>query len=192
MQTLRSRGSSEQGAILIQVAICLLALIAFTAFVVDYGVMWTGRSQAQTAADAGALAGAVALAFDSPTDFAAAKTKARATAVQNKVWGEQPDVQLTDVTFPPCPPGAPGLPDTCVRVDAFRNQSRGNALPIFFGQLVGVSSQGVRATATAQVIAANAVECMKPWAVADKWQEHWEGGSASAAPWTPQSTFDKY
>src|SRR5688572_7854130 len=110
MPRLRLR-SSERGAVMIQVAVCLLALLAFTAFVLDYGVVWVGRGQAQTAADVGALAGAISLAFDSSTDFGAARERARATARENAVWGEAPDVQLTDITFPPCPPGAPGLPD---------------------------------------------------------------------------------
>ena len=26
---------------------------------------------------------------------------------------------------------------------------------------------------------------MKPWAVADKWDENWENGKPSTAPWTP-------
>ena len=57
--TVRARRSSERGTVVIQVAVCLLGLLAFTAFVVDYGVMWASRGQAQTAADAGALAGIV-------------------------------------------------------------------------------------------------------------------------------------
>src|SRR6185436_8882289 len=117
----------------------MLALLALGAFVFDYGVMWSSRGQAQNSADAGALSGAISLAFDSGTDFAGAKLKARVIAQQNWVWGQSPDVQLTDVTFPPCPPGAPGLPDTCVKVDVFRNQARGNALPIFVGRLSGLT-----------------------------------------------------
>ena len=122
--------SSQRGAVLIHVAIALLGLIAFTTFVVDYGVMWVSRSQAQTSADAGALAGAISLAFDSGTDFDGAKEKARAVAIANLVFGQAPDVQIPtgklngDVTFPPCPPNTPGLPDTCVKVDVFRNQAR--------------------------------------------------------------------
>ena len=46
---MRSRLSSEDGAILIQVALAILVLIAFNIFVVDYGVMWAGRAQAQNA-----------------------------------------------------------------------------------------------------------------------------------------------
>jgi hypothetical protein len=169
----------------------MLGLLGFTAFVVDYGVMWTSRGQVQTSADAGALAGALALAYDSPSDFAMAQTKARAIARTNAVWGQAPDVLLADVTFPACPP--PDAGGTCVRVNAFRNQRPGgNALPVFFAQLVGVDDQGVRATATAQVGIGNAAQCVKPWAVADKWAEHWENKKASTAPWTPDSAFDKY
>src|SRR6266513_4961135 len=64
MEAYVGRGKCERGAILIQVAISIVALTAFTAFVVDYGVLWVARGQAQNAADAGALAGAIARAFD--------------------------------------------------------------------------------------------------------------------------------
>ena len=184
--------AGERGEVLIQVSVALLALLALSAFVVDYGVMWSSRGQAQTSADAAALAGAVSLAFDSPTDLAGARARAIALTGRNRVWGQAPDVKDSDVTFPACPPGAPGLPDTCVKVDVFRNQARGNALPMFFGQLSGLTAQGVRATATAQITTGNATDCLKPWAVADKWEEHWENGSPSTAPWSPDSTFDKY
>src|SRR4051812_26400297 len=108
MKILHSGRPSERGAVLIHVAVALLGLIAFTAFVADYGVMWVSRGQAQTAADAGALSGAIALAYDSPLDLTVAKEKARAVARANTVFGQAPVVDLADITFPPCPPGAPG------------------------------------------------------------------------------------
>jgi hypothetical protein len=170
--------------VLIQVAIALLGLIAFTTFVVDYGIMWASRGQAQTAADAGAFSGVMALTFDSGTDIAGAKAKARALAVANTVFGQPADVTLNDIYVEACPPTPPFGPGTCVRAEAFRNQRAGGSpLPIFFGKLVGVNNQGVRATATARAIAANAANCIKPWAVADKWLE-------SVGQWTQQSTFD--
>ena len=173
---------------LIQVALAMAALLAFATFVIDYGIMWTSRSQVQTSADAGALAGAISLAWDSPTDFAGAKTKAQAVARANTVWGQAPDVQLTDISFPACPPGAPGLPDTCVKVDAFRNQARGNALPTFFGNLVAVTAQGVRSTATSQIVTGNKTDCLKPWAILDRWIEFGPEGPGML----PTSTYDKY
>ena len=191
----RSTLSSQRGAVLIHVAIALLGLIAFSTFVADYGVMWVSRGQAQTAADAGALSGALSLAFDNSTDFAGAKEKARAMALANMVFGAAPDVQLTDVTFPPCPPNTPGLPDTCVKVDTFRNQARGNALPMFFGNLVGVGGQGVRATATAQIVTGTHTDCLKPWAILDRWDE-WNGTANDYPNPDPDfnytSTFDRY
>jgi hypothetical protein len=193
-----SRRSSERGAVVIQVAVAMIGLLAFSAFVVDYGVMWASRGQAQNAADAGALSGAIALAFDSSTDFAGARTKAQVMARQNWVWGQAPSVLPSDVTFPfPCPPGAPGLPDTCVKVDVFRNQARGNALPIFFANLVGVPSQGVKATATAQIVTGDMTDCLKPWAIVDRWDEfngaHAEHNYPAPDPdFNGTSTYDMY
>ena len=183
-----SRGADERGAVLIMVALALLALLALSAFVFDYGVMWSSRRQAQNSADAGALAGALSLAFDSPTDQAAARARAIAMATENQVWGQAPSVTDGDVTFPVCPPGTPGPTDTCVKVDVFRNQARGNALPTFFAHLVDITSQGVVATATAQVVSGSTTNCLRPWAVLDRWQEF---GPEGPVP-TPISTFDRY
>jgi hypothetical protein len=184
----RARLSADRGSVLIQVAVALLALLALCAFVFDYGVMWVSRGQAQNAADAGALSGAISLAYNSPTDFAGARAKAIAMAQRNTVWGAAPNVTDADVTFPPCPPGAPGLPDTCVKVDVFRNQTRGNPLPTFFARVVNLTSQGVRATATAQIATGDTTDCLRPWAVVDRWNEF---GPEGPTP-LPTSTYDKY
>ena len=166
-----ARIRTERGAVLVQVAVALLALLALSSFVFDYGVMWVSRGQAQNAADAGAHAGAISLAFDGAADQDGARARAIVMAQRNLVWGQVPDVIDTDVTFPVCPPGIPGPPDTCVKVDVFRNQARQNALPTFFSRLVGVMDQGVRATATARVIPGDTTECLKPWAIIDRWDE---------------------
>ena len=55
--------TSERGAVIVHVTIALVGLLAFSIFVVDYGVMWAARRQAQNAADAAALAGAISLAY---------------------------------------------------------------------------------------------------------------------------------
>ncbi len=196
-----TRACGQRGSVLIQVAVAMLALLAMSAFVFDYGVMWVSRGQAQTAADAGALSGAISLAFNSATDLAGARLHAITVAQQNTVWGAVPDVTDPDVTFPACPPGAPGLPDTCVKVDVYRNQARGNALPTFFGRVVNVMDQGVRATATAQVVTGDTTDCLKPWAIVDRWDEyngaHAEPNYPAADPDfnplnQPPSTYDKY
>ena len=86
-----SRVSSERGAVIIQVLLAFLVLTAFLMFVVDYGVKWVSRNQAQNSADAGALAGAVALAYDDyddRSDTGPAKLSARQIALSNYVFGQ--------------------------------------------------------------------------------------------------------
>jgi hypothetical protein len=109
-------------------------------------------------------------------------------AQENKVWKQAPSVTNADVTFPACPPGIPGPQDNCVKVDVYRNQARGNPLPTFFANLAGVTSQGVRATATAQVVTGDTTSCLRPWAVVDRWNEF---GPEGPTP-LPTSTYDKY
>lgn len=185
---------SERGAVIIQVAIILLGLLAFSAFAIDYGVMWVSRRQAQNAADAGALAGAISLAYTSP-DHEIAKQAAAAAAAANPIWGVTPNVGVTggqpDVIIGPCPVGAPGIADTCVRVNVYRNQQK-NPLPTVFARLVGVTDQGVRATATAQVLFGNTTQCLKPWAIPDKWFDNLDTDPPIDAIWTPDDVWERY
>jgi len=188
MNRLLRAGDDDRGAILVHTAIALLALVAFTTFVADYGVFWASRRQAQNSADAAALAGAVALAFDNAADLSdtgPAKESAFAESQRNFIFGQPPDVQHTDISFGTCPDGSAN----CIRVDVYRSAQRGNPLPMFFGYFVGLTSQSVQATATAEVHYDNASDCLKPWAVIDKWDEHWPD---DPAPWTTDSTYDRY
>ena len=172
----RHKARRQRGAVLIHVAVMLTGLLAFSAFSIDHGVLMVSRGQGQNSADAAALAAGAYLAWDDLADQAGAKAVGVAAAQQNWVWGQAPDVTPADITFPACPPGAPGPPDTCVRADVFRNQrANGNPLPAFFSSLVGVANQGIRATATAQVVASNNADCLKPFGIYDKWEEN-DGG----------------
>ena len=187
---------SNRGAVLVHVTLALLSFTAVSALVIDYGIQLVSRHQIQTAADAAALAGATALAFDSyadRSDTGPAKTAALAMATENKVWQQAANVTAGDISFPVCadsfdagPSATPIL--ACVKVDAFRNQDRGNPLPSFFGQLFGVTSSSVSASATAEAKDANATDCLKPLAVPDRWIER----NPVSGPWTSGSTFDKW
>lgn len=163
----RSLAGDERGAVLVQVAIAILVLTALATFVVDHGILWVSRGQAQNAADAGALSGAIARAYDELTNPPASNGKAfhsaMGAALANNVWTAAPTAQVSWT----CPTGVAG---SCVRVDVYRNGEFGSTpLPTIFGKLLNISSQGVRATATARVATANATNCMRPFAVADKW-----------------------
>jgi hypothetical protein len=66
---------------------------------------------------------------------------------------------------------------------------------MFFGKIVGVQNQGVRGTATAQVVNGNMTECLKPWAIIDRWDEF--NGTEPDFPnpdpdFDALSTFDRY
>ena len=181
---------AQRGAILVQAAIMLVGLTAFSAFVVDYGILWTARRQIQNAADAAALAAAISLGFDAPGDQARARANALTAVAQNRVWGAAAAVQAGDITFPACPVGSVGPGGgVCVRVDAFRNAGD-SLLPTVFAHLVGVSSQGVKATATAQVLYGASSDCVKPFAIPDRWDEL--RANVGLAGWDPLDTFERY
>lgn len=205
----RLRRSRERGAVLIYVAVALIGLLAFSALVIDMGVMVVGRRQVQNAADGGALAGATSLAYvqrpADPTDlsdpaYARAKQAAVAVAQSNLAWGQAPRViEASDVQIIDCPEPIPGLPDKCIRVNAYRNQQggTGNApLPTFFARLVGVNEQGARATATAQLYPGTKVSCIKPWAIPDLWYDvHDEFAPIPSPPdlfVTPEDAYELY
>ena len=188
----RSHLASERGAVLVHVAIALIGLMAFSAFVIDYGVLWAARRQAQNSADGAALAGAISLAFVNFNDQALARQSALDVALLNNVWGQDPDVTPADVTFPVCPPGSPGAgTNSCIRVDVFRNQRAGGSpLPTFFGRLVGINDQGVRATAMAGALFGNSTDCVKPFAIPDKWLE--QRNDLGPPGWSEEDTFERY
>jgi hypothetical protein len=172
---------TERGAILIFVAITIVTLMAFGAFVIDYGVFWMSRSQAQNAADAGALAGAATLVFQDNTwpipAGGAVETAAIATANQNLINNAAgiPKVSST------CPGYLVSPYNTnCIQVDVYRDGTFSSAtLPTYFANLFGVASQGTRATATAQVSQGNAAGCMRPWYIVDNVPPYCVSGCAS-------------
>ncbi len=179
--------NGQRGAVLIHVAVAMIGLTAFSGFVIDYGILWGARRQAQNSADAAAIAAATSLGYIDHDDQARARSAAIAAATTSLVWGEPPAITDADVTFPACPPGAP--PDgLCVRVDVFRDQAHDNPLPTIFSQLVGVLDQGVRATATAEVRFGETTTCIKPIAIPDKWLEL----NPPGGEWTPDSEFNRY
>lgn len=175
----------ERGMSFVYVGLGFMGFLAATTLAIDVGFFMTARSQAQNAADAGALAGAVGLVFDSYTDRSAsgpAVQSALAAARGNDVMAQTVSVDAPDVTFPNDPQGLPNW----VRVQVFRSASRSNALTMLMGGFFGVPKADVIADATAEAAPANAATCMKPWAVPDKWLEKRD------PPWDENDTFDLY
>jgi hypothetical protein len=117
---------------------------------VDYGIKLIARTEAQRAADAGALAGAISLAFDGSADLTEsgiAKRSAHGFALANSVFGEAPDVNITsDINFIECPEPDGGPGTTCIRVDVPQSGARQHVAHVF-SRLI-VCRPGVQATAT--------------------------------------------
>ena len=84
----------ERGMSLVFVGAGFMSFMAATTLAIDVGMLMTARSQAQNAADSGALAGAVALVFNSFTDRSAG-----GPAVQGAVNAAQSNVVIGSV---PC------------------------------------------------------------------------------------------
>src|SRR5881394_1324570 len=92
----------EDGFSLVFVGMGCMAFIAASMLAIDVGMLMTARNQAQNSADAGALAGATALAFDNWDDRSAsgpAVTNAVTTSKANAVMAAEVSVTAADVEF---------------------------------------------------------------------------------------------
>ena len=172
----------ERGMTLVMVGGGMLAFLSATMLAVDVGLFMVAKTQSQTAADAGALAGAVALAFDDFDDKSSSGPAVRnaiaaATSMDNGVINAQVSVIAADVTFP--------TPNQ-VRVLVQRSTERGNPLATFLAPLVGIDTVNIGAIATAEASPANAMTCVKPFTIPDKWIE------MQTPPWDPDDTFDAF
>ena len=191
-----ARTGSQRGAMLVPVALALLALTILSAVIVNYGIMVVARNQVQNSVDAAALAGATALAFEShsdPTPGGPAYSAAIALAAENPVWGEAADIADGDIEFSTCPSvfstGGTGITiNECIQVSAYRAErsaDRNNAIPTFLSGLLG-PWMSVSASATGYARDANVTDCLKPFAIADRWVEHYP----TDGDWTPAARFD--
>jgi Putative Flp pilus-assembly TadE/G-like len=179
--------NDERGMSLVFVGMTFIALLSATTIAIDVGMFMTAKTQAQTSADAGALAGATALAFNSFTNrtpTGPAVQSAVNTALANRVIAAPVSVTSDDVSFPLDPVTA--QPDR-VQVNVYRTADRSNSVPTLMGAFFGVQRVNVAATAIAEAAPANAISCVKPFTIPDRWIEH------NDPPWnSTTSTFDRY
>jgi Flp pilus assembly protein TadG len=163
----------------------MMAFLSASMLAIDVGMLMTARNQAQNSADAGALAGATALLFDNYTDRSPsgpAVTSAINAATGNQVMAKNVSVLPADVTFPLDPSGEPSR----VKVTVRRTASRGNPVSTLIAKYFGVTNTDIGATATAEVSQANAMTCVKPFTIPDKWNE------AQTPPWSMDDTYDAF
>ena len=150
----------ERGSVLLIVAGGLVAIVGMAALAIDLGILFTARSEAQRAAEAGAHAGATVF-FNADGTAQAARERARDYAERNQVrWGavelEPEDIEV-DVS------------QRLVRVSVQRTQERGNPVSNLFARILGINTSNIGAVAAAQIWPGDATTCLLPFAVPDRW-----------------------
>ncbi|HET9178222.1 MAG TPA: Tad domain-containing protein [Terriglobia bacterium] len=165
---------SERGVSIVLIAVGMVFVLGMAGLGVDLASLYVGRSQAQRAADAGALAGAQELVSAGCTsaggsDISAtcqglAKDRAVAVANANLIAGVSPAITNADVTFP-----STSINDPQIKVVAGRDTSHSNAMPTFFVKIFGINSANVSASAKAEAYNPSSngplvgATCLKPW-----------------------------
>lgn len=184
---LRRLGRDESGMTYVFIGLGMMAFLSASMLAIDVGMLMSARSQAQNAADAGAMAGAIALAYDSWTDrtpTGPAVTLAKATAMGNLVQGKPVAVNDEDVTFPNDEAGQPNR----VQVSVWRSADHGNPVSTLIAYYFGMKTVNINAVATAEASPANAMTCVKPFTIPDRWIEK----NPLTVPWTVDSDFSRY
>ena len=151
--------SDERGITAVIVALSLIALMGIAALAIDVGMLLTARTEAQRAADAGAMAGAGML-ISAPGDDAAARNEAQDFATMNAVIGITPSVLDEDVEI---------IAGDRLRVSVRNTAERGNPIPTFFARVFNINAVDVGAVAAAEISGAGAADCLLPVALPDEW-----------------------
>jgi len=152
----------ERGFSFILLSLSMMAFLACSALAIDVGMLLTARSQAQNAADAGALAGVTALTFNSWADRSAGGPAVRSAVIaaqRNPVAGVVSEI---DVTFPAIDE---------VKVDVYRTTARGNPVATMIAGIFGTKTVDVNATATAKAAPTGSVACVLPLTIPDRYTD---------------------
>ncbi len=147
----------RRGAIAVLAAICIVVVLAFLAFSVDWGYITVTESELQNAADAGALSGARALTKGREQAISAAQLWAgkNVAAGQSVATVASGDVEIglwddDTASFTVLPANSAESPNA-VRVTCRRTAARGNALNLFLAPVIGTRSANLTASATAAI-----------------------------------------
>jgi Flp pilus assembly protein TadG len=190
MRRITRRLRDESGMTYVFVGLGFMAFLGASMLAIDVGMLMTARNQAQNSADAAALAGATALAFDNWDDRSAtgpAVTNAITTGQANRVMAGVVSVTPPDITFPVNPTNGQ---NNRVQATVWRSRARGNPVPTLIARYFGIATATIGATATAEASPANAMTCVKPFTIPDKWQEN--QCATEICPFDPSDTFERY
>jgi hypothetical protein len=165
----------RHGTIAVLTVFLLVIVIGMAAFAVDIGTLAVARSEAQTAADAAAMAGMTKLAeqlkrapiaqgtaVQTSADLALAREEAKTFGQKNRIASDIAELKDSDIEigYMANPydhsnnsldtSGWPARPYNAVRVHVRRDQNHTNGqLKLFFAQFLGSKQTNAGATATA-------------------------------------------
>jgi Putative Flp pilus-assembly TadE/G-like len=175
----RTEPSNDSGVSIVIIAAGMVFVLAMAGLGIDLASLYVGRSQAQRAADAAALAGAQAFVDNtcatgdggniSPLCVTLATQQAEGVGNQNKIAGVGPNIKDIDVSFPSYSTNDPQIQVTAGR-GTYDGLDHGNAMPTFFMKIFGITTATVSATATAEAYNPSGTtgspigsKCVKPW-----------------------------
>jgi hypothetical protein len=144
-------------------AFIIIALLALAAIAVDVGYILVTKQQLQNAADAGVLAAAPAMILEEPEKTAEVYTRVIDMCGRHRAGDE------ASVTVVPAEDVI--IEDNKVTVYARKLRDRGNGLPLFFARILGIRLADVTAKAALEVYTSTSACCVKPWAIADLWDD---------------------
>ncbi|UCG51303.1 MAG: hypothetical protein JSW58_14075 [Candidatus Latescibacterota bacterium] len=164
---------NQRGSTVIMVVVTIVALFAFAMIAIDGAILMTAKAQLQSAADSAALAGASGL-IEGSEDIAVERA-VNYSSYNRAVEDMQNPVIITpgDVSFPE--------PDVC-RVRTHRTEGTGDPLRVYFLRVLGGgTTANMTAVAAARAYDVCSSECLRPWAIPDRWDDtngdgFWEEG----------------
>jgi hypothetical protein len=140
----------------------LFLVLGMSAMAVDYGMIKAVKAEGQRAMDAAALAGASAFLIPDPsTDYTAIATE------RAHEFAEKHSVRNAPITETEVESVTVDVAAKTVKVDWYRSD-----IPLWFANVLGISTMGVRASATAKATESGYSNCLKPVALPDIWQNN--------------------
>ncbi|QJB55005.1 pilus assembly protein TadG-related protein [Pseudodesulfovibrio sp. zrk46] len=178
----------QRGIASVLVGLTMMVLMGFAALAVDLGQAHLKRGALQTAADAGALAGANSLLAEG-NDYDQLRVIVKNYAKRNLVDEDMSDLAITDDDILFLKDGVPVSEDANqVEVSINRLQSRGNPLELYFGKILGVPNMDLRAVSRAGIVGICSSKCVKPFVVPTKF--NWNDQAAPGTKYYENGEMD--
>jgi Flp pilus assembly protein TadG len=183
MKPLRRFLSDEKGATMIMVAISIVMIFGFAVIAIDLSLIQLAKTQLQNAADAAALAGALAWARTNMGSVDSARAEAKRVAELN--------VAIQDIQRPVLNPDVYtlDLPNSNkVKVTTYRTKAHKNPVTLYFLKILNPvleNKADITAKATAQVFRLSGTNCLKPWCIPDRWNDTNHNNT-----WDPGESYD--